>query len=74
MAWEQRGSRRYYSRTRRVGGRRVRQYYGNDERAELAAAEDEYRQTLRTLTRNANPRRGTDSPGITRSTRLLNEI
>jgi hypothetical protein len=53
MAWEQRGTRRYYTRTRRLNGRRVRLYYGSGERAEQAAAEDEYRQALRTLTRNA---------------------
>jgi len=53
MAWEQRGTRRYYSRTRRLNGRRVREYYGSGERAEQAAAEDEYRQALRTLTRDA---------------------
>jgi hypothetical protein len=53
MAWEQRGTKRYYSRTRRLNGRRVREYYGNGERAERAAAEDEYRRALRTLTRNA---------------------
>jgi hypothetical protein len=53
MAWEQRGTKRYYTRTRRLHGRRVREYYGNGERAEQAAAEDEYRQALRTLTRNA---------------------
>jgi hypothetical protein len=53
MAWEKRGTRRYYTRTRRICGRRVREYYGNGERAEQVAAEDEYRQALRTLTRNA---------------------
>jgi hypothetical protein len=53
MAWDKRGNGRYYTRTRRLNGRRVREYYGKGERAELAAAEDEYRRTLRALTRNA---------------------
>jgi hypothetical protein len=53
MAWEKHGTKRYYTRTRRLHGRRVREYYGNGERAEQAAAEDEYRQALRTLTRDA---------------------
>ena len=40
MAWEQRGQRQYYTRSRRVGGRVTRTYYGQGTEAHLAAALD----------------------------------
>ena len=48
MSWEQgpRG-RKYYTRTRRVGGRCVREYLGNGPRAQAAAEADGLRRAQR---------------------------
>ncbi len=43
MAWEKRGTREYFYRHRKVGGRPLRIYLGRGERAEQAVAEDEKR-------------------------------
>lgn len=40
MAWEQRVSGRYYTRTYRQGGERIREYVGCGPRAEAIAAAD----------------------------------
>jgi hypothetical protein len=49
MAWEARGSRRYYTRSKRVNGRVVREYLGaaGAPAAELAAAADALRRADR---------------------------
>jgi hypothetical protein len=48
MAWETRGgSRQYYTRTHRVGSKRVRVYLGCGPAAEAAAAEDARRRAER---------------------------
>ena len=47
MAWEARGGRRYYTRTRKVQGRFVRSYIGGGAAGELAAAADALRRADR---------------------------
>jgi hypothetical protein len=41
VGWEQRGGQRYYYRSRRVGGRVVKEYHGDGLRALLAIEQDE---------------------------------
>ena len=50
MAWEsrQRGG-KYYTRSRRIGRRVVRTYFGTGPVAELAAAQDELSRLLKSL-------------------------
>jgi hypothetical protein len=56
MSWEcPRGKSRYYTRSRRVGGRVVRAYLGTGPAAELAAAQDAERRAER-LARAAEKR------------------
>jgi hypothetical protein len=43
MGWERRGDRRYYTRSKKVNGRVVRQYFGTGPIAELAADLDAVR-------------------------------
>ncbi len=40
MSWEDRGGRRYYTRSRRAGGRIVREYLGTGPLADLSARHD----------------------------------
>jgi hypothetical protein len=47
MGWDTHSGRQYYTRTRRVGGRFVRQYLGRGEVGELAAAADACRRAQR---------------------------
>lgn len=41
MAWEQRGNNSYYYRSRKIGGRVVKEYIGAGLTAEIVAARDE---------------------------------
>ncbi len=47
MSWDKQGGRLYYSRSRRVNGRFVRQYFGRGPEAHRAAAEDARRRPER---------------------------
>jgi hypothetical protein len=50
MSWEHRkGHRRYYTRSRRMGGRIVREYLGCGQFAELTARSDEHAREVRTI-------------------------
>lgn len=51
MAWEQRGNRIYYYRSRKVGGRVVKEYIGTGATAELIAAHDEAERERRSADR-----------------------
>lgn len=43
MAWDQHGSRRYYTRSHKKAGKVTREYFGKGAEAKLAAALDESR-------------------------------
>jgi hypothetical protein len=53
MGWEHRGSRRYYTRSRRVSGKVKRTYIGIGPEAELAATMDKARCSQRKATTDA---------------------
>src|SRR4051794_8594242 len=53
MGWDRQGARRYYSRSRKVGGRVVREYVGGGERGEAAQREDLQRRRERQQQRDA---------------------
>lgn len=53
MGWEQRGGQRYYYRSRRVGGRVVKEYHGEGLRALLAIEQDEAGRAERAERQNA---------------------
>lgn len=56
MAFEARGTRRYYYRGRRIGDRVVKEYCGNGERAKAAAEADRRDRDQRRLQADANRR------------------
>ncbi len=51
MAWDQRGQKRYYYRSRRIGGKPCCQYLGTGPAGELAATTDELRRLEREIWR-----------------------
>jgi hypothetical protein len=63
MAWENRKGKLYYTRSRRVRGKVVREYFGRGEAAEKAAAEDEERrEATRRAARRFRERERQDTP------------
>src|SRR6266545_763180 len=60
MAWEQRGTQRYYYRSRRKHGRVIREYCGRGVLAERAVAEDTARQAGRNTGRIVQAGQSTD--------------
>ena len=56
MAWETKGRTRYYTRSRRVNGRVVRESFGKGPEAHLAAALDDRRRREREVARAARRR------------------
>lgn len=47
MAWERRGNKKFYYRSRKVNGRVVREYIGRGERAKRVAQEDTQKKATR---------------------------
>src|SRR5436190_22052494 len=47
MGWDRQGSRRYYSRSRKVGGRVIREYVGAGQVGEAAQLQDQQRRQQR---------------------------
>ena len=64
MAWEQRGNHRYYYRSRKIGGRVVKEYIGSGATADLISAHDEAERE----------RRGADRERIRAEVRRLAEL
>ncbi len=53
MAWEsRRGAGRYYTRSRRINGRVIREYVGIGDKGEAAAAEDQQQRLARQEEKN----------------------
>ena len=71
MAWVVRGDREYYYRSRREGGRVVRDYYGSGDEARLAAAVDAERRRLRDRDREA---KRVERAARATAEQLLNEL
>lgn len=66
MAWERRGDRRYYYRSRRVGEKVVKEYVGTGPAAEEAARQDAEQRANRKAIRQGEARRSEEFAAVER--------